>query len=170
MANTCFLEKLKEKKVLIIGGGDGVSYRKLSKELNGEFWEISASMLTRAKQNLQKSGLEFHLGHFQSDQKFDLISLPFVLDTMRDAEILNLLKSLRGKLTQSGRLVLSDFFQPQTKGQTLLHWGMLSFFRLFAGHERKNIPDYESLLMKAGFQRVREKKWRGGWIRAQIWE
>jgi spermidine synthase len=38
-ANQAFLEENKDKKVLIIGGGDGVAYKDLREKLQGEFLE-----------------------------------------------------------------------------------------------------------------------------------
>lgn len=158
------------KKLLFIGGGDGSDYMEIQEEIQGEFWELSQSMLDEARKNLQKSGLSFHLGNFDSDEKFDLICLPFVLDTLPDEELESLLFSLKKNLNSDGKVFLSDFFQPVSFRQKVLHWSMIQFFRLLTGHRRKDIPDYDLAFGKAGFILSKEKKLLKGWVKAQIWE
>lgn len=168
-ANQWFVVPGLEYFYVIIGGGDGESYRKWAKLLRGEFWEKSQAMLDLAKTNLAHSGLSFQLGEFGSKSNADFILLPFVLDTLKDEEIEALLQRLNGNLNLGGKLVLSDFFPPVTLWQRVLLSGMILFFRLVTSHERKDLPDYEKLLFKAGYLKIEEKTWKKGWIRSQIW-
>ncbi len=168
-SKTILLKDLTSKKILIIGGGNGSDYEEIHEELKGEFWELSDSMLSRARINLENSELTFHLGNFKSDQKFDLICLPFVLDTMPDVELESFLFSFKKNLNPDGKVYLSDFFEPVSFRQKIMHQLMISFFRLTTGHRRGDVPDYESAFGKAGFLLSQEKKLLKGWVKAQIW-
>lgn len=168
-SKTIFLRDLPSKKILIIGGGNGLDYGEIQEEMKGEFWELSVSMLDKAKKNLEKSELSFHLGNFKSDQKFDLICLPFVLDTMPDGELESFLFSFKKNLKPDGQVFMSDFFEPVSFKQKVLYQLMISFFRLATGHRRKDVPDYELGFGKAGFKLSQEKKLLKGWVRAQLW-
>lgn len=181
MAKLVFGESLKDSKLmfasdfsgnklLFIGGGDGSDYLEIQEEIQGEYWELSKSMLDQARKNLGKSGLSFNLGNFDSDEKFDIICLPFVLDTMPDEELESLILSLKKNLNSDGKIFLSDFFKPISFRQKLIHQLMISFFRLATGHRRNDIPDYELVFGKAGFILSQEKKLLKGWVRAQLWE
>ena len=46
---TQFVANLEQKKILIIGGGDGLDYWDFQADLSGEYWEISEAMLGKAK-------------------------------------------------------------------------------------------------------------------------
>lgn len=164
------MRDLAAKRILIIGGGDGSDYVEMQNEIGGEFWELSISMLDEAKKNLENSGLSFHLGNFKSNQKFDLICLPFVLDTMPDKELETFLFSFKKNLNSNGQVFMSDFFEPVSFRQKLLHLLMIRFFRLVTGHKRKDIPDYELAFEKTGFKLSKGKKLLKGWVRAQLWE
>ncbi|KPQ20174.1 MAG: hypothetical protein HLUCCX10_00220 [Algoriphagus marincola HL-49] len=168
-ANAMHFSKIPNKAVLIIGGGDGSNFKPIEAELEGEYWELSPSMLSKAIKNLRQSNLSFHLGHFNSLSEFDLIFLPFVLDTMGDQEMLKFLEKVKKNVRSDGLLILSDFFFPSTYYQKMITWMMIRFFQLFASHSRGDLPDLERLLSKAGFCLMEEKKWEGGWIRSQIW-
>jgi hypothetical protein len=131
---TVFLEDSSQKKILIIGGGDGLDYVDFQSDLIGEYWELSDAMLRKAKKNLSESKLEFHLGHFKANLKnqFDEVWLHFVLDTMSDDEIISLLIEIRKGITPAGRIYLVDFFKTQNLFQRFLTQIIITFFRLVA--------------------------------------
>lgn len=167
-----FISKLRTKKLLIVGGGDGLDYRDFDSDLNGEYWELSPAMLLKAKDCLKGSQLTFHLGQFNPDpqRKFDEVWLHFVLDTMPDAELEAFLLKVKNVLKVNGLINLCDFFPPQTYKQQILHGLMITFFRITTGHPRKDVPDYPKVLKKLGFQQEKKLSWRRGWIRAQLWK
>ena len=170
-AKTCFAENLSGKKVLIIGGGDGLDYRICQDEFEGEYWEISRSMLQKSKINLEESGLSFRLGFFQAEKVnvFDEVWLHFVLDTMRDEEIESLLQEIRKSLKPNGKIYLADFFMPQSLSQRVINWNMITFFRLVVNHKRANLPDYEEILQRQNWVKNYEKEFLKGWVKAQLW-
>lgn len=170
-AKTCFSSSLEGKKILIIGGGVGLDYQPFQTQLTGEYWELSKSMLSKAKVNLKKSQLEFHLGYyeFQDGNQFDEVWLHFVLDTMTDEELDIFLDEIKKCITPTGQLYLADFFEPKTKFQQVLHKAMIQFFRWVTSHRRKNIPDYEKFFIEKGWKKTSEKGFLKGWVKAQIW-
>lgn len=167
-----FVSKLRTKKLLIVGGGDGLDYRDFELNLNGEYWELSPLMLRKSNDCLRGSQLIFQLGQFNPDppRKFDEIWLHFVLDTMSDAEIEAFLLTLKKVLKVNGRIYLCDFFPPQSYIQQILHWLMITFFRIATRHPRKDVPDYSTILKKQGFQQEKNFNWKKGWIRSQLWK
>ncbi|WP_425636330.1 class I SAM-dependent methyltransferase [Algoriphagus yeomjeoni] len=171
LAKRCFVSNLTGKKILIIGGGDGLDYQVLQENLSGEYWEISQSMLNRAKVNLGKSDLSFHLDFFQAKEGkvFDEVWLHFVLDTMLDKEIESLLGEIRKSLKPEGKIYLADFFAPKNNRHRFIHQAMISFFRLVTKHKRANLPDYEQLLQSNDWEKTIDKEFLKGWVKAQIW-
>lgn len=167
-----FVEDLVQKRVLIIGGGDALDYQDFAEEISGEYWELSAAMLHKAKQNLSKSKLEFYLGNFQvvSENQFDEVWLHFVLDTFTDSQLESFLQEIKSLLKPSSKIYLVDFFPPQTRLQKMIQAIMLGFFRVFMAHSRKDLPNYEEILGRKGFRKSEELSKRKGWIRAQLWE
>lgn len=169
-ANQAFLEESIGKKLLIIGGGDGISYRDLGKNIQGEYWDSSPKMAEIAQKNLYASGLKVNSGIWSGIGKFDRILLPFILDTLSDAEIKNLLSQVKSALSNHGQVLVSDFFEPISFGQKLVQLIMIGFFRAFISHQRKDLPAISRFFKNEGFELIEEKRWRRGWIRAQRWQ
>jgi len=159
-------------KILIIGGGDGFDYLDLKHPINGEFWEKSESMLLHAKKNLHETGLSFYLGDFadSAEVDFDEIWLHFVLDTLKDEELTEFLETCRSKLSENGKIYLTDFYSPVTSKQKLIHKSMIRFFKVAAAYPRNKVPDYEKFLSEAGLIKTHEKKFKKGWIRSSVWK
>lgn len=170
-AKSCFVEDHSKKRVLVIGGGDGLDYREFGSHLSGEYWEISRSMLDKAKSNLAESSMSFHLGFFKGEKGklFDEVWLHFVLDTMSDEEIKALLVEVKKSLKPKAGIYLADFFSPQKLTQQLINFLMITFFRVVAAHKRKNLPDYERIFCECGFQKSQEKTFLTSWVKAQLW-
>lgn len=169
-ANQAFLEESRGKKLLIIGGGDGIAYRDLGKNIQGEYWDSSPKMAEIAQKNLYASGLKVNAGIWSGIGKFDRILLPFILDTLSDAEIKNLLSQVKSSLSDQGQVLVSDFFEPVSFGQKLIQKAMIWFFRSFTAHQRKDLPLITQFFQDVGFELIEEKNWRRGWIRAQRWK
>ena len=169
-ANRAFLAKNLSKKLIIIGGGDGVAFQKYEKQLDGYYFEKSAKMLQLAQKNLKNSQLKFVHGEFRRQEKGDCFFLPFLLDSLTDEEISALLELIKNSLSPRGKVMMSDFFEPSTRTQKILLQIMLWFFQRLTGHQRKDLPDYPSFFQKSGFKLVKERIWEKGWIRAQVYE
>lgn len=170
-ANQAFIAENLGKKIHIIGGGDGTSYRVFGEKLEGVFWEKSPAMIRFAKRNLQSSRLEFRLGEFAplESEEAEVVILPFVLDTLRDEEIRELLRKIKRAIGPRGKLIVSDFYPAETFGQRILEKVMLWFFRWIAQHPRKDIPFLPLFLEKEGFRLVERRTWRKGWIFSAVY-
>lgn len=169
-ANRAFSELGRGKKSLIIGGGDGVAYRNWDAEYGGEYWDSSPKMAKLAKHNLDGTKFQVNCGKWPGSGKFDVVFLPFVLDTIPEQEIEKIILQIRLCLAPKGKVVVSDFFPPQTFIQMLIQKMMILGFRVLAAHPRKDLPDISKWMNQAGFSLVNEKIWRKGWIRAQVYE
>ncbi|MEB2780416.1 class I SAM-dependent methyltransferase [Algoriphagus sp. C2-6-M1] len=171
LAKTSFAENLSRKRILIIGGGDGLDYQQFQAQLSGEYWEISQAMLSKAKVNLAKSSLNFNLDFFQAEKRkvFDEVWLHFVLDTMQDEEIVSLLGEIRKSVKPEGKIYLADFFAPKNSYQRFLNRSMITFFRIVTKHKRATIPDYEEILFGEDWKKNSEKEFLEGWVKAQLW-
>ena len=169
-SKTCYLSNIRNKHLLIIGGGTGSDYQSVQRDMKGDFVEVSVSMLRKAEKNLESSELNFHLGEIPLGKTYDLILLPFVLDTLIDEELEELLMKIKAVSKQGGLIYLSDFFPQKNRRNKLLQSLMIRFFRAFTKHPRKDLPDYKEFLEKAGFRLLKEKTWSEDWVRAQLWQ
>jgi SAM-dependent methyltransferase len=169
VSKLCFLENTKSKRVLIIGGGDGLDYAEIAPDISGEYWELSSSMLKTAKKNLHSSQLKFHVGEFKPGEKFDEVWLHFVLDTMTDEAIGSLLEQIKLVLEIDGRILLADFFHPKSFWHRILTNAMIIFFQAVVRHPRNDLPKYEILFSKKVFLKTDERLFMGGWVKAQVW-
>ncbi len=171
-AKTVYACDLDQKRILILGGGDGLDYVHFASNLGGEYWETSSSMIQRARKNLVNSKLSFHLGHFSgnSENTFDEVWLHFVLDTISDAELPDFMSEIKISLKPKGRVFLADFFVTGNFFQRVIQEVMLLFFRITTKHSRKDLPDYEYFFKNAGFEKVEESCWNSNWIKAQLWK
>lgn len=172
LAKNHFVEDLSSKKILIIGGGDGLDYQDFQSQLSGEYWEISQAMLSKVKVNLAESDLTFHLGFFQAEKGklFDEVWLHFVLDTMKDEEIASLLGEIGKSFKPDGRIYIADFFAPKNLYQQFLNRSMITFFRIVTKHKRASIPDYEKIFLANNWKKNSEKEFMEGWVKAQVWK
>ncbi len=168
-ANSVFSALAQGKRSLIIGGGDGFAYRDWDESFGGEYWDSSAKMADLAKASLAKSRLAVNCGRWSGQGRFDVVFLPFVLDTFQDQEIEKILFQIRNCLKRDGKVVLSDFFSPQTLAQKTLQQAMLLGFRVLAGHPRSDLPDLAAFFDPTIWKLSEEKTWKKGWIRARVY-
>jgi SAM-dependent methyltransferase len=169
-AKRYFIEEVATKNILIIGGGDGLDYRHDAEALQGDYWELSHSMLNKARKNLANSNLKFHLGNFHAvEPEFDEIWLHFVLDSISDAELGRLVAEVKKALKPDGIVNFVDFYHPKKKRYRMINFLQISFFRIVASHIRKDIPDYHQFFTQNNLQKIAEKKWMDGWIKSQLW-
>ncbi|OOG69343.1 class I SAM-dependent methyltransferase [Algoriphagus sp. A40] len=169
-ANRAFLDLSMGKKSLILGGGDGLAYRDWDRNFIGEYWDTSPAMAKIATRNLRKSGIEVNCGSWSGKGKFDVVFLPFILDSIPDAEISELILQIYKSLNPGDLVVLSDFFPPATFIQKALQQLMITGFQLVARHQRSDLPGLASFFDPKIWRLVTQKTWRKGWIQARVYE
>lgn len=170
-AKRYFVHEVSSKNILIIGGGDGTDYRDLSEQLTGEYWELSDSMLAKAKNNLASSKLLFQLGDFCAKEKqYDEVWLHFVLDTIPDQELEKLMREIKKALKPEGLINFVDFFPPKKRLHRVLQFLQITYFKLVAKHRRNDLPDYEKLFNSFNFLKNKEKSWMHSWVKTQVWK
>jgi len=168
-ANSVFSTFSRGKHSLIIGGGDGVAYRDWDRDFSGEYWDTSLKMAELAKQNLRRSKVRVSCGSWPGAGEFDVVMLPFVLDTLPDQAIEKLIDQIADSLNPGGKVILSDFFSPKTCSQRLLQGLMIAGFRVFAKHPRTDLPDFERFFEEKSWRLLDEQTWRKGWVRARVY-
>jgi ubiquinone/menaquinone biosynthesis C-methylase UbiE len=151
----------KGEAVLVVGGGTGRILQPLLEKCQPDrvvYLEKSAGMLARASRRMTKAGLvgtvEFRLGdetRLRSDERFDVIITPFLLDLFTEAKLTGaLLPTLRKALADGGYWLVTDFVRTGVWWQEALLWVMIRFFRLTAGIETRQLVDWQRLLEEAG--------------------
>ncbi len=168
-ANSVFSALSRGKRSLIIGGGDAVAYRDWDGNYLGEYWDTSYKMSVLARQNLLQSKVRIHCGSWPGTGKFDVVVLPFVLDTMSDPDITKLIGKIADSLNPAGKVILSDFFSTTAFSQRLLQALMITGFRVFVQHSRANLPNIGDFFSSDSWELLEENIWKGGWIRAQVY-
>lgn len=169
-ANRAFLDLGRKKRSLIIGGGDGLAYRDWDKNFVGEYWDTSPAMAKIAKRNLEKSGIEVNCESWPGKGEFDVVFLPFVLDTLPDPDITELVHHIQKSLNPGGLIIISDFFPPGTLVQKALQQLMITGFRIIARHQRSDLPDLAAFFDPKIWRLTSLQTWRKGWIQARVFE
>ncbi len=165
-AEECRLDELTDvRTVLVFGGGAGkVLEHSFFTDVSVQivFVDASSRMLSIAKERANKLGLvkvRFIRGTQLdlSDESFDLILCPFVLDVFSDDELPEVLTILSSRLNETGRLIVTDFTKGVTATNQWLVPFMYFFFRLAGALSVKNIGAIETSL-RAHF-RIENKKY-----------
>jgi ubiquinone/menaquinone biosynthesis C-methylase UbiE len=149
--------------VLVVGGGTGQILQPLLENCQPDrvvYLEKSARMLIRASRRMAEMGLigtvEFRLGNetrLRSDEQFDVIITPFLLDLFTEAKLTEaLLPTLKNALADGGYWLITDFVRTGVWWQEALLWTMIRFFRLTAGIETRQLVDWQRVLKEAGLR------------------
>ncbi|QJW90401.1 class I SAM-dependent methyltransferase [Spirosoma taeanense] len=173
--------------VLIVGGGTG---RLLEAVLahnpagSGQpplsrilYLESSGKMLARASQRMirkaQSGTVEFRLGDqttLRSDERFDVIMTPYVLDLFTESTLKNsLISRLRSALKPGGCWIVTDFVRTNVWWQQALVWAMIRFFRLTANIETRRLADWQRLLAEARLKLQTRERRVAGMVTAEVW-
>ncbi|RYC69433.1 class I SAM-dependent methyltransferase [Spirosoma sordidisoli] len=167
--------------VLLLGGGTGWLLQQILQRCQPVrvlYLEASGRMLARATRRIlhQPFSIEvrFQTGDEQTipaDEQFDVIITPFVLDlftraTLQHRMIPRLLEALR----PGGIWLVTDFVPAQGWWQRVLLWSMIRFFRLTAGIEARQLPDWQLLMSQAGLVCRDRQSAVGGMVSAEVWE
>jgi len=164
-AQTHFLNRIpKDANILILGGGSGWILKEIfaiRNECQIHYVETSKKMIALSKKRLSKVQLEkvifMHELDRTSNQIFDVIITNFFLDVFEKKEIENMIKLLRGLLSEDGIWLFTDFKNRNIWWQKILLKLMFTFFRLFANLESKQLYDFDELFDACGMTSLKSK-------------
>ncbi|MDB5240486.1 MAG: type 12 methyltransferase [Spirosoma sp.] len=180
-AQAVFLDRIPPgASVLIVGGGTGWLLEPLLTDGRAArivYLESSARMLARAScrmLNRQLMGtVEFRLGDersLRSDERFDLLMTPFVLDLFTTETLQTLfIPRLRSALKENGLWLITDFIRTSVWWQRALLWSMIRFFILTARIEARHLADWQRLLSEAGLTLRERSPQVGGFVSTEVW-
>ncbi len=164
-AQTHFLNHIpNDAHILILGGGSGVILKEIFAQKNSRqilYIEKSKKMIALSKKQLTKLQLEQVV--FAQDmgeninQVFDVIITNFFLDVFEKTGLENMMKLLRGLLSEDGIWLFTDFKNQNIWWQKMLLKLMFTFFRLFANLESKQLYDFEELFDACGMTSLKSK-------------
>lgn len=180
-AQTTFLPQiLPDSSVLVVGGGTGRLLEQVLTTCQPKqvlYLEASAQMVALSSQRIIRhavvGSVEFRVGDetlLKPDEHFDVIVTPFVLD-LYTAKTLqtSFIPALRSRLKHGGLWLVTDFIQPQIGWQKALLWTMIRFFRLTAGIEIHQLPDWQWCLREAGLTLQEGERRVGGMVATEVW-
>lgn len=140
-------------KILIIGGGTGKLLRNFNSTHQIQYVELSSAMISKAKKVNSNALIEFihaDILKWNSDEKFDFIITPFILDCFNDDTLNFLLPKLKNNLNHNGSWIHIDFY-PKNAFQKSLVSIMYFFFRMTAKLEVKELADFDHLFKNHEF-------------------
>ncbi len=180
-AQAVFLDRIPAgASVLIVGGGTG---RLLEPLLTGNpsaritYLEASARMLALTSRRMLRRQLlgtvVFRLGDetmLRSDEQFDVIITPFVLDLFTAQTLrTRLLPRLRIVLKPGGQWLITDFVRTDLWWQRALLWSMIWFFRLTARVEARQLADWQALMDETDLTLWDRHPQLSGLVSAEVW-
>ncbi len=170
------------KRILLLGDGDGRGLAlacRLAPHARIDSVDFSAGMLDRAAQRLQPAD-HTRVTLRQADaltadfppNTYDAVTTLFFLDCFSDAQIRVFIAHLQPALTPNALWLHTDFVLPsrgfhRLRARVMLTL-MLAFFRWQTGLSVRALPDSETLLHSAGFHRIAESSWQGGFILSTV--
>ena len=180
-AQTIFLSAMpNDASVLIVGGGTGLLLEHVLLRCQPSrvlYLESSARMLGRASSRMLRRPLpgsvEFRLGDetaLRPDERFDVIITPFVLDLFTEQTLAQrMLPRLRQALNPDGHWLVTDFVRTDKWTHQTLLWSMITFFRLTANIETRQLANWPRLLRDVGLTRLESRSAVGGMVVSEIW-
>lgn len=158
LANRAFLNKISiDSKVLVVGGGNGkiIEYlNDLGYSIAVDYVELSPRMmyLARKQKNDRLSVRYFNspIEDFKGSD-YNFIITNFFFDQFNPLRSKIILGSLKTMLARDGFLILNDFNYSENRGDRLLIFIMIKFFKFSTGIEVNELPLYSKILNDCGF-------------------
>ena len=158
LANRAFLNKISiDSKILVVGGGNGkiIEYlNDLGYSIAVDYVELSPRMmyLARKQKNDRLSVRYFNspIEDFKGSD-YNFIITNFFFDQFNPLRSKIILGSLKTMLARDGFLILNDFNYSENRGDRLLIFIMIKFFKFSTGIEVNELPLYSKILNDCGF-------------------
>ena len=180
-AQLTFLNQIPDKAtILLVGGGTGWLLEHVLTQCKPRrvvYLELSGQMVAKASQRMVKNAVlgsvEFRVGDVRdlsTDEQFDIVITPFVLDLFPESILqTDVIPRLLRILKPTSLWLVTDFVTTHVWWQKALLWSMIRFFRLTAGIEATQLPDWQRFLAEAGLIRQESQPHVGGMVRAEVW-
>lgn len=163
-------------RVLIIGGGAGVSLKKLlkvKKQLNIDFVDASNQMVLKAKHLIgANESVNFEVCPIEEFKgtNYDLIITEFFFDLFAKEKLIQLVPRIGSKLNNNGNWVDTDFRRPVKKYHHFLLSIMYLFFKITAQIEADALTDVGVIMENNGLSKQEEKVFKSGFVSSRLFE
>ncbi|WP_246153616.1 class I SAM-dependent methyltransferase [Terriglobus albidus] len=175
-------ELLESRSALVLGDGDGRFTRDLlsaNPQMHVHAVDLSAAMLQELRLRCTPYAnrlvtTQANALNFVPDAAYDLVATHFFLDCLSTTEVEQLVQTLLLSLTDNARWLVSDFQIPQQGAirpiAALVTRTLYAAFRLLTGLRANRLPDYASLLQRAGMVCIRRRVFLGGILISELWQ
>lgn len=172
-ASNYFLDQIPSNaRILIIGGGAGKILEKFKPAHYITYLELSEAMILRAKRVKSEASINFiqaDILEWTTDNKFDLIITPFVLDCFTEDQLNLIFPKLDKMLFKDGKWIQTDFY-PKNFGHRLLIKSMYAFFNLTADLKVKELVDFDTVFKKHDFIFKRKALFYHSMVESKIYQ
>lgn len=169
------------RRVLILGDGDGRFTQRLL-EQNPQA-RVTAVDLSRRMLKLLERRCAPWTGRLRTVRadlrevlppgQVDLVVSHFVLDTLTEDEVHDLVPRVRAHLQPNARWIVSEFALPRGQPMRWVAWTLVRSlylaFHLLTGLQVTRLPDYAQALQQNGFALEQAQSFLGGILVTQIW-
>lgn len=174
-------------KVLMLGEGDGRFLCRLVKDyptLSVDAFDISVRMIEIARQRLNSSGV-FEPSRIVMHQRdatqtvfpersYDLVVTHFFFDFFTNDALASLVDRVTPSLGTNAQWLVSEFDIPKGRIARLSarFWlkVMYVFFRFATGLRNQALPEWRTILLKAGFKPKERLSFQRGFAVCELWE
>lgn len=183
---TCLGDIASPQRALIVGEGNGRFLRELLRlhpNVEVDCLDASQRMLRLARKRIDRElperaeSVRFLHQDITSwpapENHYDLLVTHFVLDCFSEVALTGIVSKLARAATQNANWLLADFCVP-ANGIAKLRaraWlaAMYLFFRVTARIPARELADPTPLLQSEGFALVRQRFFRNGMLKSEIW-
>ena len=160
-------------KVLIIGGGTGVSLaflNRLKPQLIIHFVEASSEMVKIAKSKIDTGQVDFYYSTIEDfgGGNYDVIITEFFLDLFSENEIKSYIHLITHKLSKNGVWFDTDFRATNSLSKKALLKIMYLFFRIFSNVKVDKLIATKKIIESKGLIITKEKKFKSGFITSRL--
>lgn len=153
-AHNHFLNQISSNsKILLIGGGTGKILTNFDSSHQIKYLELSGDMIEKAKNMNSNTNVGFinaDVLEWTTNDKFDYIITPFVLDCFNEVQLNLILSKLKTTLNKGGEWIQTDFY-PKKRMHRFLIKIMYGFFRVTTNLKTTELADFDSLFKKYNF-------------------
>ena len=150
-------------KVLVVGGGTGsiLEYiAELGRKNVIDFVDVSDQMIQIARQReIIDNRVSFYpvkIEEFEISD-YDIIITNFFFDQFSQDKTEMILAILKQKLSRNGLVLFSDFLNPTSVRNRIIHTLMKLYFRFTINLKVKQYPDYQKAFYMSGLKQISSK-------------